>query len=42
MPESEFDLLIKAGRIVCPATGLDGPGAVTAFDDRRTGRGPSR
>ena len=29
-----YDLLIRAGRVVCPATGLDGPGAVAVRDDR--------
>ncbi len=28
MPSEPFDLLIRAGRVVCPATGLNGPGAV--------------
>ena len=29
-----YDLLVRAGRVVCPATGLDGPGAVAVRDDR--------
>jgi dihydroorotase len=29
-----YDLLIHAGRVVCPATGLDGPGAVAVTDGR--------
>lgn len=30
----DADLLIEAGRVVCPATGLDGPGAVAVRGDR--------
>ena len=30
-------LVIRAGRLVCPATGLDGPGAVTVAGDRIVG-----
>ena len=30
----EFDLLIRAGRVVCTASGLDGPGAVAVLGDR--------
>jgi dihydroorotase len=33
-PEALFDLVIQAGRVVCPATGLDGPGAVAVRDGR--------
>jgi dihydroorotase len=33
-PEAPFDLVIQAGRVVCPATGLDGPGAVAVRDGR--------
>ena len=29
-----YDLLVHAGRVVCPATGLDGPGAVAVRGDR--------
>ena len=29
-----YDLLIRAGRVVCPATGLAGPGAVAVRGDR--------
>ena len=29
-----YDLLVRAGRVVCPATGLDGPGAVAVRGDR--------
>lgn len=34
MSEPEADLLIEAGRAVCPATGRDGPGAVAVRGDR--------
>jgi dihydroorotase len=34
MGEPEIDLLIEAGRVVCPATGRDGPGAVAVRGDR--------
>ncbi|MBC8354717.1 MAG: hypothetical protein H8E66_22280 [Planctomycetes bacterium] len=34
MAECDFDLLIRAGRIVCTQTGLDGPGAVAIRGDR--------
>lgn len=40
MSDSEFDLLIQAGRIVCPATGLDCPGAVAVLADRIVASGP--
>lgn len=30
----EFDLLVRAGRVVCPATGLDGAGAVAVRGNR--------
>ena len=29
-----YDLLVSAGRVVCPATGLDGPGTVAVRGDR--------
>lgn len=29
-----YDLVVHAGRVVCPATGLDGPGAVAVRGDR--------
>jgi dihydroorotase len=29
-----YDLVIHAGRVICPATGLDGPGAVAVRGDR--------
>jgi dihydroorotase len=34
MAEPRHDLVIHAGRVVCPATGLDGPGAVAITGDR--------
>jgi dihydroorotase len=34
MPEFDYDLLIRAGRVVCTRTGLDGPGAVAIRGDR--------
>ena len=39
-PGAPFDLVIHAGRIVCPATGLDGPGAVAVRGDRIAAVGP--
>jgi dihydroorotase len=35
-----FDLLVRAGRVVCRATGLDGPGAVGIVGDRIVAAGP--
>jgi dihydroorotase len=35
-----FDLLIHAERVACPATGLDGPGAVAIVGDRIAAAGP--
>lgn len=35
-----FDLLIRAGRVVCPAAGLDTPGAVAVSDGRIAAAGP--
>ena len=35
-----FDLLIRAGRIFCADTGLDGPGAVAVQGDRIVASGP--
>ncbi len=35
-----FDLVIHAGRVICPATGLDGPGAVAIVGDRIAAAGP--
>ena len=37
MTTSIPSLVIRAGRLVCPATGLDGPGAVTVAGDRIVG-----
>ena len=34
MEALEADLLIEAGRVVCPITGRDGPGAVAVRGDR--------
>ncbi|MCP4169153.1 MAG: hypothetical protein GY758_00085 [Fuerstiella sp.] len=34
MTEFDYDLVIRAGRIVCAATGLDGPGSVAIIGDR--------
>ena len=36
-----YDLLIRAGRIVCPASGLDSPGAVAIRGDRIVAVGPN-
>ena len=33
-PTTPYDLVIHAGRVVCPAMGLDGPGAVAVRGDR--------
>ena len=35
-----YDLLISAGRLLCAATGLDGPGAVAVRGDRIAAAGP--
>ncbi len=40
MAEPRYDLVIHAGRVVCPATGLDGPGAVAIAGDRIAAVGP--
>ena len=37
---STVDLLIRAGRVFCAATGLDGPGAVAVQGDRIVAAGP--
>ena len=37
---TDYDLLIRAGRIVCTATGLDGTGAVAVRGDRIIESGP--
>ena len=34
MSTGDYDLLIRAGRLFCAATGLDGPGAVAVRGDR--------
>ena len=39
-PSVPFDLVIHAGRVVCPATGLDGPGAVAIVGGRIAAAGP--
>lgn len=39
--EAPFDLVIHAGRLLCPATGLDGPGAVAVRDGRIAAAGAS-
>lgn len=41
MPPTPSDLLITAGRIYCPATGLDGPGAVAVNGSRISAAGPT-
>ena len=35
----EYDLLLRAGRMVCPATGYDGPGTVGVREGRIVARG---
>jgi dihydroorotase len=35
-----YDLVVRAGRVVCPATKLDGPGAVAIVGDRIVAAGP--
>ena len=37
---SDYDLLIRAGRVFCADTGLDGPGAVAIRGDRLVASGP--
>src|SRR5262245_60200668 len=39
-PSAPFDLVIHAGRVVCPATGVDEAGAVAIIGDRIAARGP--
>jgi dihydroorotase len=39
--EAPFDLVIHAGRLLCPATGLDAPGAVAVRDGRIAAAGAS-
>ena len=36
----DYDLLVRAGRVFCAATGLDGPGAVAVSGDRIAAAGP--
>ena len=36
----DYDLLMRAGRVFCAATGLDGPGAVAVSGDRIAAAGP--
>lgn len=40
MAESSYDLLIRAGRIFCADSGLDGPGVVAIHGDRVVASGP--
>jgi dihydroorotase len=37
---SSFDLVIQAGRVLCPTTGLDGPGGVAIVEGRIAAVGP--
>ena len=37
---NRFDLIVRAGRVVCPANGIDEPGAVAVSEDRITAVGP--
>ncbi len=39
-PTINYDVLIRAGRLVCPATGYDAPGAVAICGDRIVAVGP--
>jgi hypothetical protein len=41
MEPAPCDLVIHAGRVVCPASGLDGPGAVAVAGDRIAAAGPA-
>lgn len=40
MPAADFDILIRAGRVVCPASRIDGPGAVGVLGGRCVAVGP--
>ena len=40
MTPGAWDLLIRAGRVVCPVAGLDGPGAVAVAEGRIVAAGP--
>ena len=42
MTACDYDLIIRAGRLFCAATGQDGPGAVAVRDDRIAAAGPGR
>lgn len=41
MDDLKYDILIRAGRVFCPANGLDGPGAVAVRDGRIAAAGPN-
>jgi dihydroorotase len=41
MEPAAYDLVIQAGRVVCPASGLDGAGAVGVVGDRIAAAGPA-
>ena len=41
MAEGDYDLLVRAGRLFCADTGLDGPGAVAVNGDRIVAAGPA-
>ena len=40
MSDSQYDLLIRCGRVFCADSGLDGPGAVAVRGDRIAAAGP--
>ena len=40
MSAGRYDLIVRAGRVFCSATGLDGPGAVAIRGDRIEAAGP--
>ncbi len=40
MTDQQYDLIIRAGRVFCADTGLDGPGAVAVRGDRIVASGP--
>ena len=40
MSKYDFDLLLRAGRLVCPATRIDGPGVVAVRNGRIVAAGP--
>jgi predicted amidohydrolase YtcJ len=37
----EFDLIVKAGRVFCADTDLDGPGAIATRNGRIVASGPN-